>query len=64
MTYIVNRYPGYLVDFTELESMAPEEDLIHLQKLTEHEISVIDFAKRELANDPDSVLPLQRYLEI
>ena len=63
MTYIVNRYPGYLEDFTTLERMAPEEDLYALNNLTVHEVAAIEFAKRELAGDPDSLAPLYDYLD-
>ena len=62
MTYMVNRYPGYLEDFTALERMAPEEDLSALNNLTDHEVAAIEFAKRELAGDPDSLAPLYDYL--
>lgn len=62
MTYMVNRYPGYLEDFTALEKMAPEEDLDALNNLTDHEVVVIEFANRELAGDPDSLAPLYDYL--
>ena len=63
MTYIVNRYPGYLEDFTTLERMAPEEDLYALNNLTVHEVAAIEFAKRELTGDPDSLAPLYDYLD-
>ena len=63
MTYIVNRYPGYLEDFTTLERMAPEEDLYALKNMTVHEVAAIEFAKRELAGDPDSLAPLYDYLD-
>ena len=63
MTYMVNRYPGYLEDFTALERMAPEEDLCALNVLTDHEVAAIEFAKRELAGDPDSLAPLYDYLD-
>jgi len=62
LTYIVDRYPGYLDDFHGLESMAPDEDLDALRDLTEHEVAAIDFAKKELAGDSDSLAPLLRYL--
>ena len=63
MTYVAQRYPGYLVDFKALEQMAPAEDLPALNLLTEHEVAVIDFAEKELAGDPTSLTPLLRYLE-
>ncbi len=64
MTYMVNRYPGYLEEFTALERMAPEEDLCALNNLTDHEVAAIEFAKRELAGDPDSLTPLYDYLNM
>ncbi len=63
MTYIVDRYPGYLDDFRALEDMAPADDLPALNRLTEHEVVVIEFAEGELAGDPDSAASLMRYLE-
>ena len=62
MTYMVNRYPGYLEDFTALEKMAPEEDLYALNHLTGHEVATTEFAKRELSGDPDSLASLYDYL--
>ena len=62
LEHILNRYPGYLEDFARLEDMAPEEDLYALKILTEHEVAVIDFAKKEISNDPESLHPLLRYL--
>jgi hypothetical protein len=60
---MVNRYPGYLEDFTALERMAPREDLTALNDLTSHEVAAIEFAKRELAGTPDSLAPLYDYLD-
>ena len=62
LTHIVNRYPRYLDDFNWLESMAPSDDLYALNILTEHEVAAIDFAKKELAGDPDSMAVLNQYL--
>ena len=62
LAHIVDRYPGYLNDFNGLEAMAPDEDLYALKALTEHEVVAIDFAKKELAGDPDSKTTLLRYL--
>jgi hypothetical protein len=36
--------------------------LYALKTLTEHEVAAIDFAKKELTGDPDSLSPLLRYL--
>ena len=62
MQYIVKRYPGYLEEFNALEQMAPEEDLHALGILADHEVVVIEFAKMEIANDPNSLAPLHEYL--
>jgi dimethylamine/trimethylamine dehydrogenase len=62
MAYIVERYPRYLDEFHALEAMAPAADLPLLQELTEHEIAVIEFAKRELAGKSGSLQPLKLYL--
>ena len=62
MKYIIDRYPSYLEEFAALERMAPEEDLYALKILTDHEVAVIDFAKKEIANGPNSSAPLHQYL--
>ncbi len=62
MTQIRDEYPAYLDNFHALEEMAPADDLTRLQRLTLHENVLIDFAQREMANDPDSVMPLRRYV--
>ena len=63
LKYILKRYPGYLEDFNGLEQMAPEEDLPALKILTDHEVAVIEFAKKEISNDPESLNPLLQYLD-
>ncbi len=63
MQHIIERYPGYLDDFTALERMAPAADLPALQHLTEHEVIVIEFAKNELAGNAGSCAPLLDYLD-
>ncbi len=62
MTYMVERYPGYLDEFRSLEQMAPVADSPALRVLTNHEVAVIEFAKREIAGDPGSLNPLHEYL--
>ncbi len=63
MTHMTVEYPAYLDNFHALEKMAPDDDLVPLQKLTHHEAVLIDFAQREVAGDPDSLVPLRRYVE-
>jgi len=59
---MVQRYPGYLDEFLALQAMAPREDLLALKILTDHEVAAIDFARREIAGDPDSLDSLNQYL--
>ncbi len=62
MAHIVQRYPGYLDEFLALQAMAPKEDHLALKILTDHEVAAIDFARREIAGDPDSLDSLNQYL--
>ncbi|MGI9482575.1 MAG: hypothetical protein ACR2OR_09480 [Hyphomicrobiales bacterium] len=62
MTYMVERYPGYVDDFVALEQAAPEADVPALKILTEHEIVAIEFAQKEIAGKADSTQPLCNYL--
>ena len=55
-------YPGYLVAFETLETMAPAEDRPRLSFLTEHEVAAIRFLKLEAENPALSVGPLEDYL--
>ncbi len=61
--YMVERFPEYMPEFKGLEAMAPNEDLVELQILTEHEVAAIEFAKLEKVGDPNSIRPLLAYLE-
>ncbi len=60
---MAERYPQYLLDFEALERMAPEEDRPAIRILNEHEVAAIEFARGELAGDPDSAAPLARYID-
>ncbi len=63
VTYMAERYPGYIDDFEGLEAMAPQEDLPALKVLTEHEHAAIAFANKELAGAADSANALHRYID-
>ena len=63
VTYMAERYPGYIDDFEGLEAMAPAEDLPALKILTEHEHAAIAFANKELAGVADSADALRRYID-
>jgi len=62
MEHIVQRYPLYLDEFHALEAMAPAEDLPDLQRMSAHEVAVIEFAERELEGSAQSTQPLRQYL--
>ena len=64
MTYMAERYPGYVDDFVALEQAAPEADVPALKILTEHEVVAIGFAQREISGEADSTQPLCDYLEL
>ncbi len=60
---MAERYPQYLLDFEALEKMAPEEDRPAIRILNGHEVAAIEFARKELAGNPDSAAPLVRYID-
>lgn len=63
MQDIVNGYPRYVDEFHALERRAPAADRAAIRRLADHEIATIEFARRELAADPDSLEPIRRYLD-
>jgi dimethylamine/trimethylamine dehydrogenase len=60
---IVSEYPKFVDQFHALEQIAPTTDLAMLERLTEHEVATIEFAKREQAGDADSLHPIRSYLD-
>ena len=56
-------FPKYLVEFAELEKMAPESDIGMLKILTDHEVAAIEFAKLEMKGNTNSIDPLVQYME-
>ncbi len=63
ISYMVDRFPGYMPEFMALEEMAPEEDSPELVIMTDHEVAAIEFANLEKHGNPDSVKLLLRYLQ-
>ena len=59
---MAERYPAYLDDFDALAAMAPQADRAAIRVLYDHEVAAIDFARLELAGDPDSAAPLRAYI--
>lgn len=62
--YVADYFPVYVPMFEALENMAPPEDRAALERLTDHEHVTIDFAKLELAGDPDSAKPMRDYVTL
>jgi dimethylamine/trimethylamine dehydrogenase len=62
LRHLVDAYPQYVREFEALEQVAPAADRDALRRLTRHEVVTIEFARRELAGDADSQVPLGRYL--
>ncbi|MFK7754998.1 MAG: FAD-dependent oxidoreductase [Sedimentitalea sp.] len=55
-------FPGYVVDFQNLEALAPPQDLPLLKVMTAHEVAAVAFLEAEAAGASDSDAPLWRYL--
>lgn len=62
VTDMTVRYPEYIEQLKALEAMAPEDDVQTLRILTNHEVALVAFAKREVAGRLDSLEPIHNYL--
>jgi hypothetical protein len=60
---MVREYPAYVAEFEELVGMAPDADRSTLQLLVDHQMAMIEFARRELAGEPDATAPLISMIE-
>lgn len=61
-TTMRDSYDAYVAEFEATYAQAPDADKPAVQILIDHEVAIIDFARAELAGDPDSLRPLQAYL--
>jgi len=64
MQGMVTEYPVYVDLFKKFETQAPQRDIPALKRLTAHEIALVDFAKLEIAGNPDSLMPIHDFLGI
>ncbi len=55
-------YPPYILTFEAMEAAGTDEDQPALRALTQHEVAIVEFAKRELAAVQPSELPLETLL--
>jgi dimethylamine/trimethylamine dehydrogenase len=62
VTSIATSFPVFLEEFAALRRVAPAADLPLLKIFDDHEIAAIEFAKREIAGDPDSLDSLTDFL--
>ena len=62
MTSVATTFPAFLEEFAALRRVAPEADLLLLKIFDDHEVATIDFAKREIAGDPDSFVSLNDFI--
>jgi hypothetical protein len=60
---IVTDYPAFLDEFAQIERLAPAADKGPIDILTPHEVAAIAFAKLEATGDPDSLAPLEAFLD-
>lgn len=59
---MAEEYHVYMDEFDQLLRLAPEADQAAASIASDHEQALIDFARREVAGDPQSLEPLQRFL--
>lgn len=55
-------YPRYIAEFDQLSRLAPPADRTRVAVAVEHELALIDFARREAAGDAGSLEPVERFL--
>lgn len=55
-------YAPYILEFETLEAAGTDEDQPALRALTQHEVAIVEFAKRELAAVQPSELPVASLL--
>ncbi len=63
LTEMRDEYSAYVAEFEVVRAGAPEALRHRADLLIAHEIAIIDYARAELAGDPDSLAPLRRYLD-
>jgi len=63
MARMIKDFSPYVDEFQALEMKGPTKDRPALARLARHEVCIIEFAKAELAGDPDSTAPIREYLE-
>ncbi|OYX43634.1 MAG: hypothetical protein B7Z02_08860 [Rhodobacterales bacterium 32-67-9] len=58
-----DEYGAYVAEFEVVRAGAPDDLKHRVDLLIAHEVAIIDFARAELAGEPDSLAPLHRYLD-
>ncbi len=62
LRFMIDTFPRFIDQFKALEAIAPTADKPALERLTEHEILTIEYARRALRDDRDSAAILHDYL--
>lgn len=60
---ITTDYPAFLDEFAQIERLAPAADRNLIDIFMPHEVATIEFANREANGDPDSLAPLEAFLD-
>ncbi len=59
---MAEEYHIYMDEFDQLSRLAPEADQAAASIASDHEQALIDFARREVAGDPESLKPIEQFL--
>jgi len=60
---VVAEYPVFIEEFESVLEMGDAADAPTLQVLVDHEVAMLEFARRELAGSPDALTPLHAFLD-
>lgn len=59
---MAENYPAFTAEFEQIAALAPPEDRPLCAIFVDHEVAAVDFARLEVAGDPDSHAPLEAFL--
>lgn len=59
---MADEYPAYMDELEQLARLAPDEDQAAIAIAAEHELALIELGRREVAGDPRSLEPIERFV--
>lgn len=59
---MVRNYPAFVLEFEQIERLAPAADRVLTRVLIEHEVAAVEFAELEAAGDGQSLRPLEAFI--